>query len=349
MPYVQHTHCVPTQDYTGLGSALGIAGGVLAVLGILLASFFGGGAVGAALAAVGGMMAIFDVCNYLLGGKLICLGHDMCAIGLVVGLEPPGFRKPFPENIDNDYSVNILLSPHLTSASLTQMQNDNAQGFLISEQFASQVHDELGFKVYPSEDAGGNPEGIPVLHCEFEGDRIKNVCTTLKVIVPILTGLSAICAIPIIGWVICLIALLLSAAALAIVWAASGEGDPHDAGLQDGDLEVGQDYVIVRGDWCYDTGHTPGGWNEIHPVKYVQKLELRPELQPGIDHKNPFDEGSDPLTVDAFKNYLLDFCGETKKPFDPNVQIDQMDPPNRWTLHPVVDGCEEEDPVPVPK
>lgn len=51
-------------------------------------------------------------CDYLLGGKLICLGGTECAVGHVVGIEPVGFDKPFPDDIDNDFSFNLLLGPH---------------------------------------------------------------------------------------------------------------------------------------------------------------------------------------------------------------------------------------------
>src|SRR4051812_3068842 len=110
MPYVQHTHCVSSSQYHGIG-ALAALGGVFAALGLLLA-FLGGSVATGPLLAFGALLILMDACDYLLGGKLICLGPGRCAIGRVMGLEPPGFRKPWPQNIDNDYSVNILLAPH---------------------------------------------------------------------------------------------------------------------------------------------------------------------------------------------------------------------------------------------
>lgn len=53
-----------------------------------------------------------DACNYLLGGKLVCLGGVRCAIGTIVFIEPVGFDKPFPKDIDNDFCLNLLLFPH---------------------------------------------------------------------------------------------------------------------------------------------------------------------------------------------------------------------------------------------
>ena len=49
-------------------------------------------------------------CDYLLGGKLVCLGGDECAIGTITHFEPPS-EKSFPSNLDNDFSLNILLAP----------------------------------------------------------------------------------------------------------------------------------------------------------------------------------------------------------------------------------------------
>jgi hypothetical protein len=53
-----------------------------------------------------------DACDYLLGRKLICLGGVKCAIGTIIHIEPVGFEKPFPKDIDNDFCVNVLLFPH---------------------------------------------------------------------------------------------------------------------------------------------------------------------------------------------------------------------------------------------
>jgi hypothetical protein len=53
------------------------------------------------------------LCDYLLGGKLVCLagGADECAIGIVVGLEAVGAGKKGIDKLDNDFSFNVLLAP----------------------------------------------------------------------------------------------------------------------------------------------------------------------------------------------------------------------------------------------
>jgi hypothetical protein len=90
----RYTRCVDKAAYANPKSDLG------EVLGSLIG-------VGAGWATLGK-----DACDYLLGRKLVCLGGVRCAIGTIVHIEPVGFDKSFPENIDNDFCLNLLLFPH---------------------------------------------------------------------------------------------------------------------------------------------------------------------------------------------------------------------------------------------
>jgi hypothetical protein len=85
-PPGQYTHCVDRTDYKDVPGILDA--GIPATLEFLL-------------------------CDYLLGGKLVCLagGGDECAIGVVVGLEAVGAGKSGIEALDNDFSFNVLLAP----------------------------------------------------------------------------------------------------------------------------------------------------------------------------------------------------------------------------------------------
>lgn len=83
-PPGQYTHCVDRNAYQD-------------VPGVLDAGF--------------PAMLEFLLCEYLLGGKLVCLGGDQCAIGIVVGLEAVGAGKKGLEALDNDFSFNVLLAP----------------------------------------------------------------------------------------------------------------------------------------------------------------------------------------------------------------------------------------------
>jgi hypothetical protein len=85
-PPGQYTHCVDRRDYKDVPGLLDA--GIPATLEFLL-------------------------CDYLLGGKLVCLagGGDECAIGIVVGLEAVGAGKKGIEALDNDFSFNVLIAP----------------------------------------------------------------------------------------------------------------------------------------------------------------------------------------------------------------------------------------------
>ena len=86
-PPGQFTHCVDRAAYKDVPGVL--ASGIPATLEFLL-------------------------CDYLLGGKLVCLagGGDECAIGIVVGREAVGAGKSGIEALDNDFSFNVLLAPY---------------------------------------------------------------------------------------------------------------------------------------------------------------------------------------------------------------------------------------------
>ena len=88
----RYTHCINRADYEPLEDDVEIV-----------------------LFKTGAASALKQICEYLLGGKLICLGETECAFGRVVGIEPVGFDKPFPTDIDNDWSFNLLLTPHVVS------------------------------------------------------------------------------------------------------------------------------------------------------------------------------------------------------------------------------------------
>lgn len=84
-----------------------------------------------------------DACNYLLGGKLVCLDGVRCAVGTIIHIEPVGYQKSGFDQIDNDFCVNLLLFPHEIDrfnpsggksdklANWAIVKNDGIQGALI--------------------------------------------------------------------------------------------------------------------------------------------------------------------------------------------------------------------------
>ena len=130
------------------------------------------------------------------------------------------------------------------------------------------------------------------------------------------------------------------AAVVATAWAlGSNDNRDFDGG---GDLKA-NDLVLIRGRWVYDAGHK--GWNELHPVKRIQKI--------------PDQDACRWATFDDLKKR---WCDEVDNPHHPErrgrtarrrhlVQKQTWDlqrqPKHRWFFHPLVDGCEPpvEDPT----
>lgn len=112
-----------------------------------------------------------DTCDYMLHGKLVCLGGDRCVIGHVVGFETVEDKK-FPDNIDNDFSINVLPSPwdlaiftyHTKKEGYELVANDTSpgtQGYLIKEQPGMPIPRESDPNSWGITDPA---TGDPVLH-----------------------------------------------------------------------------------------------------------------------------------------------------------------------------------------
>lgn len=324
----KHFHCVAPADFKPLeAKTLGIASLIFAIVA--------GASLSILLGVVSGVLfiaAVFDLCRFLHGGKLVCLEEDVCVIGRVTKLIPVGSDKSGLEKMDDDFTFEIVVSPHADSESLSAVQaTDNHQSKFITEQSA--VLDSLGL---PYAGVGqSNPDIDQILHCEVKGCRVHDVCIVLKVMsFPIAAALAA-CSLPGIGWLACLLVLLallaLTALLGGIVWAATHNGDINDVlDPSSGEMNLG-DIVVVKGDWVYDAGH--GGWNEIHPVRHVQVIRVPPKFR-----------GASPATealVEEFKKKILDpWCFQVGTAGSDLVKGEQKKPENKWHIHPVIDGCE---------
>ncbi|MBL8222798.1 MAG: hypothetical protein JNL62_26400, partial [Bryobacterales bacterium] len=113
MAYKQYTQCVGVKNHTGLTGTLAW-GGTKAVAAALATLAFGGGL--APGAAIGALLLLIDYCEWWLYDRLICLGGDRCAIGLIQDIEPPE-NKSIPDAFDTDYSFTMLLAPNSTGKS----------------------------------------------------------------------------------------------------------------------------------------------------------------------------------------------------------------------------------------
>ena len=321
MAYRQYTKCVSANNYIGhaavqviIGAALGaipLLAGASVVPGILLILLF----------------AILAYCRWWLYGRLICLGGDVCAVGYVLTIEPPS-EKSFLDRFDTDYSFNLVLAPNVEGATQAQVEA-TFQGNLVAEQPDIKNHN-LDWQGHSATQWQNRPP-TAVLHCEFEGGGVYDLMLAVLAAIAFAAAAAVVCAIPVIGWIACLI-LNAIAAAIALVGigvALSDTGSPNDVDPNLGELHVndptgrGADILVVQGGWVYDSAHE--GWNEIHPIKHCQRI--------GTYSGNWVEYGDGT----ALRKRWCDAVGQAT---DPLTVGNQAQPQNQWVIHPVVDGCQ---------
>jgi hypothetical protein len=349
----QYFKCVSKDDYTGLTStiALGILSGAMVIIDVVAAIFSGAAIPGLGIVAgVLFVVAIFELCAFLHGGKLVCIRDDTCVIGRIMEIIPVGADKSGFEKLDDDFTMNILPCPHSTVENKDDvaMSDPATQGqFLVAQ--PPSIDLGLPFEGISLKFPADPTTEVEVFHVEVKGCRVHDVCGVLKALSFAAPVIGAICSIPLIGWVICAVAaaiwLAVTGIAVAIAWAAAHVGDVNDvydpasgelvpADKGNGD---GGDVILVRGDWVYDAGHA--GWNEIQPIRHIQKLT------DVIDPRFRSMTKADTALVAAFKKEVLDvWCARVGEASDPLVIAAQGDPDNRWHIHPVIDGCSDERP-----
>ena len=326
MAYVQHTECVAPDDYTGLAPGL-----IATAIGVGLALL--AGAVFAALS-IGGLTALVLYCRWWLYGRLVCLGGDRCAVGLLVATHPPSNKTGF-DAFDTDYSVDLLLAP-------SKSGDDDAtvlggfQGELIRKPATVTSHgwDYQGeFAEVPVLLPVGAPPGLrkmPILHAEFEGGGVWVLYNCALAALALVVVGTVLCAIPIIGWIACLIAAALALLIVGIgaIVALNDTGSPTDVDPTLDDLHSLKDVLLVRGTWVYDSAHE--GWNEIHPIKHCQRIL---DVSSGVLMGWPAD-------IDA---RVRAWCGAVTDATSAATTDLQSRPEHQWTVHPVVDDCRPAD------
>lgn len=361
MPGPQYTSCVDRKDYKNPNFD---AETIIAAAGLVYALATGGLSLIATLFAA--MAALLKVCEYILHGKLVCLGGEQCAIGRVTAFETVDDKSGL-DKLDNDFGINMLLAPHdlgIFAQGGDQKKNyervttDGMQGNLITEQADMPVPRESStgqwhspkyrptFTTYPDRSfityepflgSKGTPYDVPILHCEIEGERARQVCGTLHDLAGL--GIPGLCKFKLgpipLGKIVCaLIATVLAPIVIAALIAAwiLGSEDNRDV---DGAGELGRgECILVRGRWVYDAGHQ--GWNEIHAVFSVQRIAST-ECDWGTFQKEwdrwcqrtgevpPREPGGTRPTI--------------MTPAQEQVYDAQLQPENRWHFHPLVDGC----------
>jgi hypothetical protein len=294
--YVQHTKCV------SIGSKVYPAWApkptttlVLLSIPVLLASL------AMPYVAVIEIPLLISYCLWWLYDRLICLGGEVCAIGMAGAVEPPSEKSGF-DSFDTDYSINLVLAPHniqelpadypgsvppppvgadkteyyekeFRKALNRAIADDGIQGNLIKEQA---VTHNAGWDF---EGAFNKVNGATVLHhhqaylhCEFEGGGIYQLLQFLYALLVLATIAAVVCSIPVLGWIAC--AILAGAIAIlsvvGIVVALNDKGAPTVVDPKTGSttdkVHPNKDILFVKGEWVFDSAHE--GWNEVHPITY---------------------------------------------------------------------------------
>lgn len=347
MSFNQWTKCVSPGDYTDQNGFVQAA-----ISGIIT------GAVAAAI--VAGWCSFFAIpvtiaattvayCNWWLYGRLVCLGGDRSAVGMLVSVEPPSEKHDFLGELDSDYSINLLLYPNLPSLTeqVTQVVAEALPpyGELIKEQAGTKgrgLKFRGEFAKMPSTvDPNPNPN-YAVLHAEFEGAGISDMKTGAEVSLGFAIAALIACALipPPWGWVVAAILAFLAFLAWLFGYIV-GEGDyaapsdtsgtPSELHTNDPTTHFGAFLLYVQGTWVYDSAHE--GWNEIHPIKVCTKV-------------GEWTEDGWPADIPTIVGKLDDGFAEAN---DPATKDRQGDPRHDWRVHPLIDGCgDDEDPGPKP-
>lgn len=330
MAYRQYTKCVSVNNYIGKVAAQVIIAAAISALPLLA----GAGFIPGVLIILLG--AIIAYCRWWLYDRLICLGPDICAVGYVLTVEPPS-EKSGLDSFDTDYSFNLVLAPTRKGATQAQVEA-SFQGNLVTETSDIKSHnlDWAGHSVQQY----GNDTPTAVLHCEFEGGGVYDLMLAALAALAFAVAAAVVCAIPVIGWIACLI--LNAVAALivlgGIIAALNDTGNPNDVDSNLGDLHVndptgrGADIVVVQGAWAYDSAHE--GWNEIHPIKHCQRIGT---------FNGSWAEYGDCV---ALRDGNCDMIGKATSAL---TVANQQQPENQWSIHPVIDGCDGGTPYPPPR
>jgi multisubunit Na+/H+ antiporter MnhG subunit len=347
MAYRQFTQCTSINNYKGAVVAQAIIAAAIGAIPLIFGLIFGALALGPGVLAalMIPLLAIIAYCRWWLYDRLICLGGDVCAVGRLLGVEPPEDKSGL-DAFDTDYSINLLLAPHAIGDTQQPIESDGIQGNLIKNQ-PDIVNAGLDFQGETSQVHSSDPKSA-VLHCEFEGGGVYKLLiaclAALGYTAVALVAATIICAIPVIGWIACLIISLIFAAITAAIVgmgmanALDDKGNPNDVNANLGNLEQGKDLLVVKGTWVYDSAHE--GWNEIHPIKHCQRIGTWADSWDaafdGIKNLVPPN-----TTVDA-KTYVKFWCDAIAAADSPQTHTNQAKPENHWEIHPEVDGCEPE-------
>ncbi len=337
----KYTECVNPSNFTFPLSAY-TAGVVLALVAVVVAPLILFTSIVSISLAIGADLLLIAGCVFYLYGRLICLGGQQCAIGVVTTVLRPYVGSIIGKFGDDDATMNVLLAPGPTDTkSDPSVYWNQVQGGLVKPNDAIL---NIGLS-YPQ--SGGDLDHVKNLHCEFEGSGIHDFLQWLELILAVLVALLAVMLLfpeaAVLLWFLRLLAILWGGFAVGNVFLPGTSGDPTDVSQSLGNLQAG-DIVVVTGDWIYDSGHA--GWNEIHAVHNCQII-------PGKDGKTPAalnsdgtwpDDLGDGMGLDTppkVQQMLERWCSAIGAATGAQTGGSTKDPANNWIVHPLIDGCQK--------
>jgi hypothetical protein len=328
-----------------------------------------------------------NFCNWWLNVRLICLGGDRSAIGAIYHLEPPEpTDNPYTafaniSDLDTDYSFNLLLYQFVPKNQLPALFVNNqwsASAFaqlgadwpalppLVPGVPFAEVSDQvnqilpqqgmaslgLGFGGQGAESPdnavlpGGSTQHF-LMHCEIEGPGMHDLLVLLEVLFGVFIAAVFVWAIPVVGPILSVILIILALLALLIGAPAithdvasppsAGFGGTFNSYDPTKNPKDPVDLAYVFGRLVYDSLHTNEESNELHPVHYMIKIGQTTQGDLGAGNWPP-----------GFGVIQLKYDAQFGVINSPTTIEIQAQPQNRWTLHPLLDGCISETPYPDP-
>jgi hypothetical protein len=292
---------------------------------------------------------------------------DQIAIGVIVSKEQGG-SEPFPGNYDTDYTFNLLLAGDEAGSQITNHPFD----YLIQKHTAI-ANLGLGFSATQASynlpavtiDAAGQMVWVPyagqsvsspVLHVEIEGAGVADVQKAGNIAFGLEVAALFLCLLleRLGPWGEVAAGLL---AFLAFLFGLLGglsytdKASPDDITPPVGgelhtleDHDAGADVVLVTGTWVYDTAHE--GWNELHPLKTVQRIgRWTPPPPHMLAGGGTAGTATATTMTPTVVGRYVDFVKATMRD---DTKRAQQDPHHHWQIHPYLDGCGDYPPVTLP-
>ncbi len=333
MTFRQYTRCVQPSDFVEFSRLVRIITAGLVSGAIAAAIALAAAEPWCALIAleIAPLVSVIAYARIWLYDRLICLGGDVDAIGVVASVSPPN-PAFWDLDWDNDYSINLLLENCAYRCTQEEAESSLPYGRLVTQQPGIA---QIGRQTPGHAAFGGPPRHTFGLHCEFEGEGNKTLLDAAEAALAF--AVAALIACLLLPWP--LAAMLAAASFLLMLLAAiignyvrggsPSDVDPDIGELHpivtdaDGNVVPGASMVYVQGTWVYDTLHE--GWNEIHPIKTFA-IVGPPEGWPGDWGTQP------PILIERVRDGFRDAQS-------PQTQANQATREHQWTVHPSVDGC----------